>query len=374
VIGFHLFTARRIVASGVKAHGGGLPVKVGVCFFVGVAVTVSMVFVPFLLIAPESFIFGLLEYHAAREVGGISKMLAYKAGFVSRLCGAYFVGVGLTVVLLISGLARIMRRSGRLWLSGAPGLTHRFGGVIWCSVAAVTLLHLSAPFPYDDYQVIVYPLFSAALAASAVAVIRRIAASLSPSEGGAAGCEIMVGKSAILFACVSAALVCLTVVDAFSSEVSQKWFVGKRKLIWWPLKQKSSVAILQDAGKLVGDLSSGKELLTQDTYLAVEAGLSVPAGMELGPFCYFPDMTEDKARACHVMNRDMMLNLLSATEAPVLALSEYGFAIQSPEVVELSNHDRESLTRLLNDRYRLFRTIEDFGQAATDLRIYLLEE
>jgi hypothetical protein len=58
-------------------------------------------------------------------------------------------------------------------------------------------------------------------------------------------------------------------------------------------------------------------LLTQDTYLAVEAGRRVPAGFELGPFGYFPDLDDATAARCHVLNRAGMLQALRQTDAPV---------------------------------------------------------
>ncbi|NTV53678.1 MAG: hypothetical protein HGA76_11805, partial [Candidatus Firestonebacteria bacterium] len=71
---------------------------------------------------------------------------------------------------------------------------------------------------------------------------------------------------------------------AFSSPLAQSWFVAGRDRIWWRLREESPVAQLRDTAKWVRALNTpegGTHLLTQDTYLAVEAGLTViPAESE----------------------------------------------------------------------------------------------
>ena len=117
-----------------------------------------------------------------------------------------------------------------------------------------------------------------------------------------------------------------------------------RDRIWWRLREESPVAQLRDTAKWVRALNtpeSGTHLLTQDTYLAVEAGLPVPHGLEMGPFSYYPDWEREKAERLGVMNRDMMLELLKTeTNAPIAALSGYSLSIRSPEVQEVVRDDQ----------------------------------
>ena len=83
--------------------------------------------------------------------------LVYKCGFISRLVQAYYLPVTLALLVL---LAR--------WLKPvAAGPGPRLSAAIWVAVALVSLVHFSAPFPYDDYEVPLYPLFCAALAVAA---------------------------------------------------------------------------------------------------------------------------------------------------------------------------------------------------------------
>ena len=112
------------------------------------------------------------------------------------------------------------------------------------------------------------------------------------------------------------------------------------------------------------------EVMTQDIYLAVAANRAVPHGMELGPFCYFPEMDREKAKRLHVLNRAMLYELLRIANAPVAAVSGYGLAIQCPEVKEIEPDERENLQRSLNRQYELDHEIDGFGQARTLLKLY----
>ena len=117
----------------------------------------------------------------------------------------------------------------------------------------------------------------------------------------------------------------------------------------------------------------GDELLTQDTYLAVEARRRVPAGLELGPFSYYPEWDDEQAAACHVLNRVGMRRLLQETGASLAAFSGYGLAVQCPEVIPLSDEAQAELRQIVNARYDLIKTIPQFGQAYTDLELLKLK-
>ena len=119
-----------------------------------------VVFVPFIMAAPEPFRTFVLEYHAAREAGSWFSQLVYKVGCLSRVVQAYTVAVGLGVFLM---LAR--------WARGAVEPVEKLTLMLWLGLAAMTLVHLSAPFPYDDYQVPLYPLLAALLAAGLARVV-----------------------------------------------------------------------------------------------------------------------------------------------------------------------------------------------------------
>ena len=149
------------------------------------------------------------------------------------------------------------------------------------------------------------------------------------------------------------------------------WFVRGRDRIWWRMKSERSLANLHRvAAELRAVDPAAHELLTQDTYLAVEAGLHVPPGLEMGPFSYFPDFDDDRAARLHVLNRAGLKKLLDTSEAPLAAFSEYGLCIACPQVSELPPEEQLDLRARVQARYELVRIEPAFGQGSTTLRLY----
>lgn len=310
---------------------------------------------PFVVMAPEGFRFAMFEYHTARSAGSLVSALAYKAGFVSRMVQAYFVAALVMLSLITAAVLRIGPRPSL----ANEGLPPRFAAMLWTCVAAVTLTHLSAPFPYEDYQVFIFPLAAAALSAN---VTSQLAAMQAFGPGSA-------NKRTL------AALIILVlgnVAAAFSSPINQSWFVRERDRIWWPLKEQSPIHQLAEVAVGISEFAwLDPLLLTQDAYLAVEADMDVPRGMEMGPFSYFPEMPRERAERLKVLNREMLRDLLASCSARVAAFSGYGLAIRCPEVMPLSNAEQQELRELLEQRYQLICEVPHFGQAHTPLRIYL---
>jgi len=341
--------------------------------FLGLAVTM----LPFMAMGGEGFLFGVVEYHSLREAGPVLAQIAYKIGCLSRLAQAYFPAAIGGLILMIMAACHLSRRG-----TPIPGtvdsplemppddMAPGFNTFLWVIVLVLGLLHLAAPFPYDDYQVPIYAVYCAALAATGVRWWLRV-------ETRRFGTCSATSRSARRLAILTVTwLVCG--LHAFSSPLAQGWFVAGRDRIWWRLREQSPVAQLQDMGKWVRELTlaeGGTELLTQDTYLAVQAGLSVPHGLEMGPFSYYPDWTRERAETIGVMNREMMSELLSTTtNATVAALSGYSLSIRSPQVEEITREDRMAFEEVLNTRYEHVESVPGFGQAGTTLEIWRLQK
>jgi hypothetical protein len=313
-------------------------------FLVGGSLVLLAVYVPLIIMAPAAVRFGLLEYHSGREVGSLAVLLAYKGGFVMRQAGAYFplvvAGCG---ALMLTLHARKDKREG----------CFNFTQLLLGSVVAVSLVHLSAKFPYDDYQVFIMPLL--------VVVVSIVVAPLLARS------QLYLWAAVLLMAVHSAA-----------SPMLQDWMLAKRDRIWWPLRSETQLQGLQRAadeikksGRIVaGDCAT---LLTQDTYLAVAAGMRVPAGMELGPFCYFPAMERERAEKLHVLNHEMLLEILRNADYAVAAFSGYGLSIACPQVMPLTAAEQAELWSALSERYKVFAEEEVFGQADTRLRMLRCE-
>jgi hypothetical protein len=309
----------------------------------GAVLCLGAVFGPFLAKAPESVKFAMFEYHAGRATGSAAAGLAYKGGFIARVVRAYY-----PAILALLGIGAFSLFAGRKEEQGTEIQNEkRFATMILMSVLLVTLLHFAAPFPYDDYQAMVFPLFCAGVVLSGSRFLP----------------EKKQGRLAIVML-----LACLLFAGA--SPVNEKMFIGKRDRIWWPMRTETSLQKLQHAAEVVREHAGGSnELLTQDLYIAVEAGMKVPEGLELGPFSYFPDWSREKAEKRHVVNAQMMAEILASSGANVAAISEYSLAIKAPDITPCEN--RDELLEIVAQGYEPAERIEGFGQAETELNIFV---
>jgi hypothetical protein len=309
-------------------------------FGLGGAIGLAAIFLPFILIAPEAFRTFVLDYHSARDAGSLVSRLVFKVGCLSRVMQAYGVAVSVGILLVLF----------RVTL-GQRSKIEPLNLALWIGLAAMTLVHLSAPFPYDDYQVPLYPLFAALLAAGLARVVM----------GSASGWAAALASGVLL----------LSGVAAFSSPINQGWMVLGRDRIWWRLREQPALLQLRDVARDIKARSGdATQLLTQDIYLAVETGLRVPRGLEMGPFSYYPGLTRDEAHKLNVVNREMLAEIVRRADAPVAAFSAYSFVMAAPAVEKLTETEQADWQALVEAVYRPVREVESFGQGATRLRIY----
>ena len=346
-------------------------------FGLGGLLGLGLTVLPFAMLGRDGFRFGVIEYHSLREAGTAFAQIAFKIGCLSRLAQAYYPAAVAGLFLLILAVRYVLLRAGAdeptTELSpeypGPGDIAPCFNAFLWITVGALALVHLAAPFPYDDYQVPVYPIFGAALAATGGRWWLR-------EEHRRYGGSPELRSARRLAILTVAWLTCA--LFAFSSPLAQSWVVAGRDRIWWRLREQSPVAQLRDMAKWVRELTAaegGTHLLTQDVYLAVEANLPVPHGLEMGPFSYYPDWEREKAEKIGVLNRDMLLELLATeTNAPIAALSGYSLSIRSPEVAEVSREDRLAFEEILATRFERVETVPGFGQAGTDLVLWRLKK
>lgn len=293
----------------------------------------------FYLLAPEAFRFFLIDYHAYREAGSA---LTFKLGLVSRLTQAYFVPLALGVGLLV------LRWMG---LSRGAGPRDCLVVTLWWTVAGIALVQAAAPFPYDDYQVPLYPLFAALLS---TALFRLPAMAQARPAAVAMWLAVLVGGA-----------------SAISSPINQAWVIVGRDRIWWRMREQPALIQLREVARRVRELSGDEqEVLTQDIYLAVEANLRVPRGWEMGVFSYYPDWPRERAERLRVVNREMIREQLLSSAARAAAVSDYAFSISAPAVVPVSEAERRDLLGLLESRFRPAGVISYFGQGSTPLRLY----
>ncbi len=342
-----------IVLLGLLQSRKHAPPRAWFNFGIGAILAACIVCLPFLVLAPDAFFYCTMQYHTLRHSGGSLMALAFKAGFLSRLLQAYFVAFSIGVGVFVAKLALAGTTAATSTAPGTTPTTTTMAAVtimriLWTSTIFITLIHFLAPFPYDDYQVFVFPLLAIAVANAAIR---------------------LVGQRGALW--LTMGILALSLGAAGSSPLNQDWFIQGRDRIWWLVKDRSPLQKLRDTAAQIRQVTHpGDLLLTQDPYLAVEANRKLPRGLEMGQFSYFPDMADDQAKRLHVFNRAGLANFLQATDAPLAALSGYALAIQSPDVTPISSEDQALFNGIVMDRYTPMTNIPCFGQAGTTLTIY----
>jgi hypothetical protein len=148
----------------------------------------------------------------------------------------------------------------------------------------------------------------------------------------------------------------LAMAVSFGSPLLEKWSVNGQDRFWPDRKDASELEQLMAAAKEIEAMDpGGKLLLTQDLYLAVETGRTVPEGLEMGPFSM---LTHEEWKA-----------LLELAPCKIAALSGYTFAIEPPRCNERDFDEQMEYWGILKKRYALKRQIGKFGQNATTLLI-----
>jgi len=312
-------------------------------FGLGGAAGLALVYGPSLLSAREQFFFAN-SFHISRDGG---RGVLFIAGSISR-CLRGYLPLAFFAVALTAWQVWSPRRA-----ETAVENNRSCWPLLWLySFAAVFAIQLLSPFPYDDYQVPVMPLLAAVVAAYALCVTPSV---LHP---------------ALVWVAVAGA-----VLAAISSPINQDWFIIRQDRFWVVKRTPSDLAKLRQTGKMIRENTPpDRPLLTQDIYLAVEAQRRVPAGFEMGPFGYFPDLDDATAARYHVLNCAGLLRTLHQTDAPLAAFSGYALAIGAPAMLELPATAQAQLWEAVTDRYERVETMKDFGQGATTLGVWKLKK
>jgi hypothetical protein len=199
--------------------------------------------------------------------------------------------------------------------------------------ASVFFVQMLAPFPYEDYQVPVMGLFAVSAGVAFAKVL--------PLRLTWMGLLLVLGMS---WAC------------SFGSPLLEKWTTNGQDRFWTIKKKSFELAQLRDVAKRIEQLDpGGKELFTQDIYLAIETKRKVPAGLEMGPFSILSDGEWRK--------------LILSAPCKIAAFSGYAFAIEPPECFERPISKQMEYWQLLKEKYDLVDREEMFGQNATTLLV-----
>lgn len=337
-------------------------------FAVGCAVALALVYAPFLALCPENFLFSQ-TYHAARASAPFGEWLVLRAGFLCFLAQGYPALVAAAAILAVAatkaGVESVKCKGESVTCEESAATNSNFTLcpfnfkrsdplylAVVSSFALLTLAHFLVPFPYADYNTPAMPLAAVALAAPLGGLVAR--ANLRPRR---------VGLAALA---ASIALVA-------ASPWPMKWVDGEQHLFWFRSSLDSALARLRRAGRVVrAQNPEGKPIFAQDAYLAVEAGVPVVPGFEMGPFSIFPGLSDDEARARRVHNVATAEKALLEADYDVAALSGYTFLLGCPSTDPLPQEDRMRLQAAALRRFgagRLVYRDDRFGQQNTELGI-----
>lgn len=316
-------------------------------FAVGCALMLALLYVPILVLCPDQFLFAQ-TYHTAREGAGPAAWLMLRAGFLSLLAQGY-----LPMICAAAILVALPRRAGE----DEPAEKSVGDRLVLAAMAAgllVTAAHFLVPFPYNDYNTPAMPLLAVFLGSG----IGKLVGDHAEDRGA-----VRMGWVALL-ACL---------VFAAASPLCMKWVGGSQHLFWFSTDARPQLFKLREAGAWIrANTAPGEPIFTQDAYLAVEADRPVVPGLEMGPFCLFPGLSDDEALALHVHNYATLAAALSVTSARIAATSGYSFALQCPSTDPVPEEARQLFEDLLEARFGAPAWgMESFGQNRTPLWVYI---
>ena len=325
-------------AAGTRISLGALLAVIGVClllsrkwrslsfFSLGGVAGLALVYLPFLCDAgAREGLIAAQRYHAAR--GGFD--IVWTVGSFSRLVRWYlpvFVVLGL-------GVAGMLKVGGWRLKVGQWNLH-----VLILSFLAVFAVQMLAPFPYEDYQV---PIMGLLAVYAAVNFVKNTTMPLSDLQPATFNLLLVLG---------------LCFANSFGSPLLEKWTTNGQDRFWSLKKEEFELPQLRKVAERIQALDpDGKELLTQDLYLAIETGRKVPKGLEMGPFSMLSDA--------------QWRELLGHSTCALAALSGYTFAVEPPECRERSLDLQMEYWSILKRNYEFVERHDVFGQNSTPLLI-----
>ena len=291
-------------------------------FCVGGVGGLALIYGPYLCDAgARAGLIAAQQYHAAR--GGFD--LVWAVGSVSRLV-RWYLPVFIVLGLGIAGTCRTSETS----------RTNGMGVLLW-GFLVVFVVQMLAPFPYEDYQV---PIMGLLAVYAAVNFVKNTNTPLSTSTSS-------LRLLLVLGLCFA---------NSFGSPLLEKWMTNGQDRFWSLKKEKCELAQLRDVAKRIeAQDPGGKELFTQDTYLAIETRRKVPIEFAMGPYA--------------VLSDDDLKRIVTETTMPIAALSGYSFAPDMPSGRERSIEAQMECWARLKQNYKLVDREEMFGQNATTLLI-----
>lgn len=282
------------------------------------ALALLLLFGPFLLRDPRAFLFQTLTFHTLRQHPFPSIV---PLGILLR---------ALHTALPLLALAALTRQPFRTLPPEERAL--------WQGLALTALLHLAAPHPYDEYLTPLYPL--------AVLLLGRAA------------------LRANLPAPHLRRFALLTLLFHLSSPHLHAWIPLETDRIWNHPAPKTGLATLEHAARILRQHATPESrLYTPDAYLAIQANLDLPRGLEMGPFSF-------NLRTPRPGFMDLSDIETALAQCDLAAFTPYHF-IHSPEILPFTPQEETAFRTLLERHFTPLTTLPNFGQHRLPLEIWV---
>ncbi len=303
--------------------------------------TLTVLFLPFLLLDPRATYFNIVGYHLARYVPQslLERIFGKMRGFFELLINFPFL-----IPFILLGIALyILPKIGHYQLTHEKPSKSYWGVLfIFTSFAATFLAHFVPGAALPEYHVLNLPL----AAIFAGWLYDKWRTSLSWEYKKALLTILVIGL--LLF--------------SFLGARPMQWLLDPRTRYFnlsggrLPLAEASKVSqIIRD------NTSSEEEIFTTHAYLALEARRDLLDGLEMGIFSFYPDWSTKRARRFHVVNFDIIKEYIRSREGKALVITDRDFT-HTGIYDDPSSGTREDLIQLIEDNYKLDFTMDNFGQ------------
>ena len=297
------------------------------------ALTLGAVFGPFLLTGHDVIIYDLLGFHTDRMlwVWQWHAMRQSIMNFVNEFPVPLVLG-GIGLVISAGTLLRARDRRSEF--------TRQFPGLLLGLIVALLIVAQLAPRTTDSYYNTLQMPLLLILDSLVIGWIWRALRNRRPLRP----------ISYVVFAGIIALNVVL-----------QGAAVQRRNFVTVPLRNQIELA--KDAARFLQETTpAGSQLLTFDTYLALEAKRRIPAGLEMSIFGYRPTWIAQQARRYKVVNNELLLEIMRG-DVGAAAFSEFD--------LNLFYGERDLLLETLYQNFRWVKTVPGLGPLRDDLRIFL---
>lgn len=315
-------------------------IKAGLAALVAGIVVTSAVMLPFQILSPETFQYGVFGYHLDKEGFSLIRQISHRLDVIFRLSLLYSTA---GIVMVMSVLVRLQQRfagerQGHDALEWPPGAID----AAWV-IAGVILFHFTSEMPYGHrYLAMMLPPLAAVLGPEFIRLIRLADRHHFPAP-------ILLGLAA-----------CGTMFVGTGQPETR-------------LTNPGPVAQLRQVSSEIAMLTRpDDEILTFNNSVAVEAGRRVLPGDEMNVLTYDPEWDAERCGKFHVLNVDMLEKALETGRVRAALITEFSFIGNFPTFYNPGEIGaRPRIMYALEKHYRRVRTFPGFGYLGEDAELYL---